>query len=180
MSEWPDQHYQTDDPERNMRHFAPSRKRRKPGDLFAYQMPDGLWGYIRFVKNHCSVGFFTGLNLLYVYSYRSSRLEIPDPHHLSPHSLLLAPQLTNNLGWVRGYYLFVRHIPIKEEDAFVRHCFYSPTNLRYYDEYSVAIDELFEPIGVSGVASYSMIDLLVSRALGLDHPHDQSPPSEHR
>ena len=172
MTTLPDPAYMTDDPGSNMRHFLPSRKRRKPGDLFAFQMPDERWGYIRFAKDGCSVGFFPDVNLLYVYAYRSQQLEVPDRRHLTPDLLLLPPQLTNNLGWVRGYFVFVDHLPIQPGDLHPRHCFWSAASRAYYDEYSRPLDIPFDPIGTFGVTSYSMIDLQVSHALGIPHPHD--------
>ena len=172
MDGWPDQNYVSDDPERNMRHFLPSRKRRRPGDLFAYQMPDGWWGYIRFVKTDCAVVFFTGLNLLYIYRYRTPILEVPNRIKISRDDLLIPPQLTNNLGWVRGYFLFLTHLPIQDGEVFDRHCFWSELNHAHYDEFSNRVAAPFDPLGSQGVASYSLIDLRVSRALGIPHPHD--------
>lgn len=175
--------------------IQPSRHRPKVGDIFVLNMCGKRWIVGRVIRTDAhGFGSMTKDNLLYFY-----RMEIQDPGHIetpiSP-DLLISPVMTNNLGWVRGYYLHVRNSPLLPEEILRQHVFES--NLfaisdarRFRDEYHnpvpppdpgppAAFDDRkcwiqpWDPprapgigYGLSGLWNYAAIDMWLSRALGL-------------
>lgn len=159
----------------NMHQFEPSRKMRKPGDVFTYLMPDGIYRFIRLVSTTAASPFRVGkLNLLYCYVLESNSRDLPHEDELVPPRLLLPPQLTNNLGWVRGYFHFVGHLPLRPEETFQRHCFETVRpGGQYFDQDGVEVFEPCEPLGRWVLTSYSMIDLRLSDILGIPQPEER-------
>ena len=86
---------------------------------------------------------------------------------LDKKSLLVAPIMTNRLGWSRGYFETVANEPVGEDDVLQPNCFYSYSFRRYYDEYNHELPERVEPCGVYGLHSFRTIDDEVSKALGI-------------
>ena len=157
----------------NMRNWGHTRKRHKPGDLFTYLMPDGKYRFLRLVSDRSQSGMGVPVNLLYFYDFAVDSRQPPPRDAFAPPHLLIPPQLTNNLGWVRGWFKFVAHWPLQTGEVFPRHCFQSEVFPdRYFDEHGNRIERPFEPLGSWAVTSYAMIDLHLSRALGIPHAYD--------
>ena len=157
----------------NMHNWGHSRKRRKPGDLFTYLMPDGQYRFLRFISDSSHSGMGVLVNLLYFYDLVQDNPHAPPHDAFTPPRLLIPPQLTNNLGWVRGWFKFVDHWPLQPDEVYPRHCFQSrlwPD--RYFDEHGTRVTEPFEPLGSWGVTGYTQIDIDLSRALGIPHTYD--------
>src|SRR5688572_2381109 len=135
----------------NMHNWGHTRKRRKPGDLFVYLMPDGKYRFMRFVSDSSHSGMGAPANLLYFYDRAQGFQGRPPRDAFTPPRLLIPPQLTNNLGWVRGWFNFVDHWQLQEGEVFPRHCFRSELFAdRYFDEHGNRVEEPFEPLGSWG------------------------------
>lgn len=163
-----------DDISLNMFCWGPSRRRAKIGDLFVYLMPDGKYRFLRFIKNDVPV--FNRENLLYFYAQTFDSPDEPPRDSFIPPQLLIPPQISINLGWVRGYFKFVANWPILKGEVFPRHCFRYSTRkgIDYVDEEENQVEVPFEPLGYWQVSNYGAIDLMLSDALGLHHEfHDR-------
>jgi hypothetical protein len=110
----------------------------------------------------------TVVNLLLLYIYRATAPVMEAPSQLDHRSLLVPPIITNRQGWLRGYFKTVCQRPLEPKQVWPRHCFYSYVHKTYRDEYSRVLPWRREPCGVWGVASYSVIDYEMCKALGLD------------
>jgi len=146
----------------NFRVLRPSRKRRQPGDIFVYQMPDGLFRYCRLISTDASP---LGVPANMVYFFRVvSRAPLPVPA-LSPAELLVPPVITNQKPWTLGYFECVESRPLVPPDILPVHCF-RDTRGWYFDERGNRLAERSEPCGEWGLHSFRTIDDLLSEALG--------------
>lgn len=152
----------------NLRVIRRSRKPLRPGDVFAMQVPDEryLFGRVIAVDLPSGRAPMPGANLLYI--YRAVRTtKAVDPSELKPTDLLLPPTFTNRMGWSRGYFQTLANQPLKPEDLLEQHCFWDLLRERYIDERQHVLSSPVEPCGEWGLASYLLIDDLVSDALGI-------------
>jgi len=150
-----------------MRILEPTRKSVREGDVFTYVMPDAKHRFGRVVSNDAQIGPMTACQLLYFYD-AVSESEKPPLDELRPSNLLIAPQMTNRLGWRRGYFKTVWRGPVEPEMRLEQHCFWSATRKMYFDESSNVLPRPVEPTGRWGLVSYRMIDNFLSRALGFE------------
>jgi hypothetical protein len=74
--------------------------------------------------------------------------------------------MTNNLPWVKGYFLFIGHEVLQPRDVLPQHCFVDDRN-RWFDADGRELPGAVEPVGKLGLHSYQTIDDAVSEALGL-------------
>lgn len=156
-----------------MKQWEPTRKKRHPGDLFTFLMPDEKYRFIRYITDDALSGMGGPVNLLYVYDYASDRDVLPPRNSFVPPKLLIPPQLTNNLGWVRGYFRYVASWPLEQDEVLNEHCFQDQLwKDRYYDEYGTRLRNPVGIVGSWGLASFATIDLDVSRVLGIPNPFD--------
>jgi hypothetical protein len=147
----------------NLRVLQPSRKKRRPGDVFVYQMPDGLFRFGRLISTDSKVGGFPG-HLVYFYKAQSNA-KLPVPH-LSPDNLLVAPLATNQKPWTLGYFEVVDSRPLAEADLLPIHCFRDSRGW-YFDEHGRRLEHSVEPCGEYSLHSFRSIDDLLSGVLGL-------------
>lgn len=153
------------EPQVNMRVLTKSRKRPKPGDIFVFQMPDGLFRYGRVIRTDAVIGGFPNCTLIYIYS-ATSATKLPVPR-LTREQLLIPPIGTNRQPWLRGYFEMIGHAQLRPEDVLEVHCFLDPVWKRYVDADGRVLPEKHEPCGFDGLHSYRTIDDDVSRALGI-------------
>ena len=154
----------------NLRVLKASRKRPQSGDLFVLGLPDETYLFGRVVSTEAvwthAVGALPA-NLVYIYRYRSRVAELPDTAMLRPGDLLVAPIMTNNLPWSRGYFSTLANLPLGPGDVLPRHCFLSVARHRYYDEWGNELSAPIEPVGDHGLHSFRTIDDQVSDAVGI-------------
>lgn len=151
----------------NMRILNPSRKKNRPGSVFALQMPDGLFSFGRLVNTDANAGFGPGAQLIYLFKDRSESKNVPPRSQLRYERLLLPPLMTNRLPWSRGYFETIAEMPFEDGEILKQHCFYSRIFNKYFDEHADELPQPSEPVGMYGLGSYRTIDDAVSKALGI-------------
>ena len=147
-----------------------SRKKKRPGDIFVYQLKQepNLYRFGKIIKTDAVVGNLVGTksNLIYLYeAISNSKLDIPV---LDKNKLLLPPLGINNLPWTRGYFVTVGFEEVTEKNSHAVHCFRcdSRKTPTYYNEYSKEIHKIKGYIGEHGLHSYLSLDDYVSVKLG--------------
>jgi len=148
-----------------MRVLEKSRKKVRPGDIFAFQMPDGLFRFGRVIRTDATVGGFPNCVLIYVYRpAQMTKLPIPP---LRKSELLVAPLATNRQPWLKGYFQTMERGELNQHDILECHCFWDPARLRYVNDDGRVLAERIEPCGFDGLGSYRTIDDEISKALGI-------------
>ena len=154
----------------NMRILKPSRKKPRVGDVFVYQMPDGLYRYGRVVKDDADVAGFHPCLLLYFYCpAMQARMPIPT---LKRSALLIPPVISTRAAWTIGYFQTVMHGEVCKSDILDAHCFWDHQSQTYVDEYGRIVGQRIEPCGFYAVSGYGAIDWKLSDALGIPLPYD--------
>ena len=125
------------------------RSRRAPnvGDIFVLLAADHLYLYGRVIATDVNAGGFPGSNLVYIYSPRS-RIKHSVPV-LQRGQLLVAPIMTNNLPWTRGYFELIENRPLSTMDRLRQHCFRDSRGW-YFDEYGNQLQHPVEPVATGG------------------------------
>jgi hypothetical protein len=148
--------------EANLQILRPSRTKRRPGDIFVFQMPDKVFRFGRLISTSAQVGGFPA-NLVYLYDLeQDTKLPIPK---LSPSRLLVPPLGTNQKPWTLGYFETVESSALAEPDVLPVHCFQDSRGW-YFDENGVRLDHRHEPCGEYALQSYRTIDDILSDVLG--------------
>lgn len=159
----------------NMRVLQPSRKRRLPGDVFAYQMPDGMFRFGRLIAMDVPLfGANIGTNM--VYFFRGASLDKVAPQELQPTDLLLPPLLVNQKPWTLGFFEVIDRRPLKAGETLAVHCFRSPLlrygRVQYFNEAGIEIEQSVEPCGFWALHSYRTVDDALSDVLGFEKVPD--------
>lgn len=147
--------------------IQPSRKRVRPGDIFAMLPPDGRYLFGRVISTEAHAFSFDRLILLYVYDFRSESMLPPSDEILSPERLLIPPELTDRLAWSKGYFVTVENRPLEDADRLTVHCFRSLNDGRYYDENNNRLPGPIEPVGIQGMTTVGGIEKEIAEALGI-------------
>lgn len=156
----------------NLQVLRPSRKKPKPGDVFAMQLADGRYVFGRVVSTEAYAGpAMPGAILIYIYRTRSDTKEVPPAEEMRSDLLLVSPIMTNKLPWSKGYFETLANVPLSEDDVLDQHCFLAWTG-RYYDEKLNELPGPREPVGGYGLASFRTVDDEVSDALGFERAPD--------
>jgi hypothetical protein len=151
--------------ETNLRVLTPSRKKPKPGDLFAMRLPNGPYLHGRVIAVDLMIGGVLPAEvLIYIFRHQSRTEQAPPKPMLLPDQLLVSPIFTNRLPWSRGYFKTVANQPLSPEEVLPRHCFLGDGG-RYYDEHGNQLPGPIEPCGDWVLDSYRTIDDAVSDAL---------------
>ena len=163
-----------------MHNWGRSRHRAQPGDLFRYLMPDGQYRFARLIRKDAywslaekNAGNPGDTNLVYLYDVAMKDADPPPRGVFAPPRLLLPPQLTNDLAWIRGYFQFVAHWPLQPGEILPRHSFYHQSWDRYLDDDANFLDGPIPPVGRFVLTGYAMMDLRISDALGLPHAYHE-------
>lgn len=149
----------------NMVVLRKTRRRPKQGDIFALSLADGLFRYGRLVATDANAGGFERSNLIYIYRATAEQKEAIPP--LLREQLLVAPKMTNNLPWVRGYFETLGNDPIGPMDRLRQHSFRDVLRGWFFDEYGRRLQKATEPVGEWVLHSYRTIDDAISEALGV-------------
>lgn len=86
---------------------------------------------------------------------------------MTPDRLLLPPVFINKMPWTKGYFETVVHVDITSSDRLGQHCFWRAAQGIFVDENRNPLPHEVPPCGEWGLASYRLLDDLVSDALGI-------------
>jgi hypothetical protein len=153
----------------------PNRSKAHAGDLFVLNHLGKRWIAGRVV--HTDAQFVSDGGdepLCYFYN-----IDVKEPAEITPPlkpDLLIGPQVTNYMGWQRGYFVTIGNYPIIPEERLPRHCFRGLTSTPkawgdpsqpYQNEFRnrVSTPERSEYESI-GHVSYRIIDDRLSDALG--------------
>ncbi len=169
----------------NMRVLKKSRKRARPGDVFALQVEEGRFLFGRVMRLEARIGFFDFQsqttqfwNCVLIYIYTATSSDKHNTPELNKERLLVPPMMTNLLPWSKGYFETVEHRPLRQEDSLPVHCFWDAFCQCYYDDNGNRLPGRSEPCGVYALKSYRTIDDAVSEALGIPlAPEDEHVPN---
>jgi len=153
----------------NLRVLRPSRKKPVTGDIFAMGLPDGTHIFGRVIEAdilESTRAPMPGSYLIYVYRYRTPGKQ-PDFAGLTPDGLLLPPVFINKMPWTKGYFETVDHLDLKPSDRLRQHCFWRASQGIFVDENRNRLPREVQPCGEWGLASYRLLDDLISDALGI-------------
>jgi Immunity protein 26 len=164
-------------PPTNLQQLEPSRKRVRAGDLFVMLPPDDLYLFGRVIATDAEIGPMKRVLLLYVYAHRSEIAAPPPQEKLLPGGLLIRPQLTNRLGWSRGYFATIDRWPVQPEERLAPTPFRDPLTRRCVDEYGheIPLPDETELVGQYALGSYRAVDDEISRALGIPLAPEMKP-----
>lgn len=152
------------DPYMNLEVLSRSRKKIRAGDIFVMKMPQAGYIHGRVISTDANVFGDGGDILIYIYAPVSPD-ELPIPT-LSREDLLVPPLIANRRPWTMGYFKFLEHRELTEEDVLAQHCF-ATFEGHYYDERGNRLPERTEPCGSYGLWSFKGVDCEVSKALGI-------------
>lgn len=160
----------------NLRVLKPSRKKPRPGDVFALQVADEGFLFGRVISTDAKWTLAQGAGpavLIYIFRERSREKAVPDRAVMRPEHLLVSPIMTNQLPWSRGYFETLANTSLTADDVLPQHCFLSASRGRYYDERGVELPGPSGPVGDHGLHSFRTIDDQVSDALGVPRAPDE-------
>lgn len=153
----------------NIQVMRASRKKPMAGDVFAIRLPDETHLFGRVIGADIKDprrAPMPGAYLIYIYNERSVSQE-PDLAKLTPDRLLLAPVFINQMPWTKGYFATVAQGDLKPSDRLEQHCFWRASQGIFVDENRTPLPREVHPCGEWGLASYRLLDDLISDALGM-------------
>ncbi len=153
----------------NLELINKSRKRLKPGDIFALKPigHDYYFGRVVSTTAHCGFGPPKAI-LIYIYNAHSKEKDkIPK---LDKNNLLIPPCMINRLGWSRGYFENVEFKEFDPREILELHCFWDPIKKIYVNEKEEQINKAYESVGLFALGNYRTVDRRVSKALGIPLP----------
>lgn len=156
-------------PSTNLQVLRPSRSKPKAGDIFVLRLPDLTHLFGRVVEadiNDPQRAPMPGAYLIYVYNYRSPTMD-PDMSRLVPDHLLIPPIFINRMPWTRGYFETIAHIDLLPQDKLAAVSYWDAARERFVDQDGKTLSREIHPCGEWGLASYRVLDALISDALGI-------------
>jgi hypothetical protein len=152
----------------NLRAMKPSRGMPRAGDVFAFQMPDGLYRFGRVIRPDADLGF----PAILVYLYRPTSTDLTAVPALRRDDLLVPPLGVARDLWNAGFFQTVRRDPLDPADVWPTHCFFNDSCGRYYDDDGHELPDRHEPCGEQALRFIGGVDREISLALGLPLAND--------
>lgn len=153
--------------------FEPQEASRKPprvGDVFVMKISGGFIRG-RVVSTSARSDLFSDADrvLIYVYSGASVDGSIPAVHEMSPPKLLIAPAMTNAMGWRKGYFKTIGRIDLTEDQKLPRHVFRNLSSGEFYNEFAEPVEAPVQLnlVGDQALESHVTVEDAISRALGM-------------
>lgn len=155
----------TDSP-RLMQSLTATRKRPRVGDLFVLKLEEGFLSGRVIATDATFDPSVSGLNLLYIYRGIEPVHPNLQPRYMDADALLIPPVITNNQGWLKGYFYTIGNVELTDDQLLPQHCFRGLGDGTYWDEYSNKLARAFPPVGVHALDSYLTIENEIALALG--------------
>lgn len=144
--------------------MKPSRIKPKEGDIFIIQPQKSLYIYGKVIRSNIpnKDPMLKGWNVIYIYKKFAKEIVILE--NLDPQKLLIPPQIVNNQGWLKGYFMNIGFSKVTEED-FIEYGFWDVLQKRFVNEEGTPLG--YEPkIWTDyGLGSYGIIGHDVQEAL---------------
>lgn len=136
-----------------------SRKKPKAGDVFSLRIKDDLYYYGKVIKTEIESTnvFLRGWNLVHIYDHSTSKLIEPSEINLINQSLILPPVVTNNKGWIDGYFFTVGSIHVIQKDLSIDYGFWDDIKKIYRLEGGETINRVPKLITDYALVSYGGI-----------------------
>jgi hypothetical protein len=156
----------------NLQFLKKSRKRETPGVIFCLKILPDAYHFGRVICVDALGGGFRKSKLLYFFQQTSPSPE-PIPE-LCKEELVIPPLIMDSSGWLDGYFMTLKNEPLRKEDMFEVHCFWSDTHMKYCNEYWEPLDRRYEPCGSDGLHTTPYIDRVLSESLGLPYMREMT------
>jgi hypothetical protein len=143
--------------------MQPSRKKTKPGDVFVVQPKEGLFFYGKVIRTDVEIVIKYSLNLIYI--FKNPIREKVLPNSLDPKELLTPPQIVNNQGWLKGYFLTIGNIPVTTDDLSINFGFKDILLKRFVDVDGKPLGYEPELWTYYGVGSYGSVANAIHKVL---------------
>lgn len=140
-----------------------SRKKPVEGDIFILQPKENLFLYGKVIQANITskIPFMDEGHLVYIYKKQSNHKVIPDV--LDPNKLLFPPAVTNQLGWVKGYFETIGNQKVTTEELSINFGFWHDTSRTFYDLYGEVLKEEPSQWKGAGLTSYGGIGRAIHR-----------------
>ena len=155
----------------NLEFLKKSKKHLRPGDIFVLKPKGHDFYFGRIISTMAQCGFGPPKAIL-IYIYNATSKDKNIIPELDKNNLLIPPTMVNRLGWSRGYFENVSFKELTEDQVLKIHCFWRPSRGTYMNEKGVQLDGTCEPIGQYGLGNYRVVDIEISKALGIPLPED--------
>lgn len=145
--------------------IKPSRNKPKQGDVFIIQPIEDVFFFGLVVKSKMEINdpIMNGGHLIFIYNFPSKSREIPE--RLFSFDLLIAPQIVNNQGWLKGYFNTIKNFSIIKEDTEKDYGFWDIVTKQYVDELGKPLPSTPKIIGDYGLGSYGSVSGAIKEAL---------------
>jgi hypothetical protein len=166
----------------NLEFLKKSKKHLRPGDIFVLKPKGHDYYFGRVINTTAQCGFGPPKAIL-IYIYNATSKDKNVIPELDKNNLLIPPDMVNRLGWSRGYFENVSFKELTEDQVLKVHCFWAPplfkessyerfSKGRYMNEKGEQLDGPCEPVGQYGLGNYRVVDIKISKALGIPLPED--------
>ena len=145
--------------------LQPSRKKRKEGDVFIIQPKEDVFFFGVVVKAKMALKdpIMNGGHLIFIFNYPSREKEIPE--NLFSYDLLIAPQIVNNQGWLKGYFETLGTISINKKDIEKNYGFWDIITKQYVDEMGEPLPSEPNMFSDYGLGSYGSVSVAIKETL---------------
>lgn len=151
-----------------LRPLPRSRKRPKPGDIFAYTADSKTWWFGRVVRT--KVGQLGNSNMIYLYDATSPSVEsIPE---LDCGRLIAPPELINNQAWLQGDVVTILNRPLGPGDVLPVHAFYDIITKKHYDEDGRRVESPPALASIFATGHGGVINNALCKHLGIEKVED--------
>lgn len=137
--------------------LQPSRKKPNEGDVFIIQPKEDIYIFGLVVKAKMALNdpIMNGGHLIFIFNYLSRKKEIPD--NLFSHDLLIAPQIVNNQGWLKGYFETLGNFQMNKKDNLKSYGFWDIVTKQYVDELGKPLLTIPKIYADYGLGSYGSV-----------------------
>lgn len=145
--------------------LQPSRKKPIEGDVFIIQPKEDVFFFGLVVKAKMALNdpIMNGGHLIFIFNYPTRIKEIPE--NLLSHDLLIAPQIVNNQGWLKGYFETTGTITINNQDVEKNYGFWDIVTKQYVDELGKPLPSEPKMFSDYGLGSYGSVSAAIKETL---------------
>jgi len=149
----------------DLKRLQPTRKKPNEGDVFIIQPKEDVFFFGVVVKAKMALKdpIMNGGHLIFIFNYPSRKKEIPE--NLFSYDLLIAPQIVNNQGWLKGYFETLGTISISKKDIEKNYGFWDIVTKQYVDELGKPLPSIPKMFADYGLGSYGSVSGVIKEIL---------------